>query len=58
MYYKLTKFYGTFTCKKAGNNEVMSINGEISNFYNLSPRLLFFGIHVPPRITIHAAKFH
>ena len=31
--------------------------GEISNFYNVSPRLFIFGTHIPPIITIHAAKF-
>ena len=32
--------------------------GEISNFYNFSPRLFIFVTHIPPIITIHAAKFH
>ena len=30
--------------------------GEISNFYNLSPRLFMFGTHIPHMISIHAAK--
>ena len=30
--------------------------GEISNFYNFSPRLFIFGTHIPPIISIHAAK--
>ena len=32
--------------------------GEITNFYNLSPRLLMFGTHIPPVTTMNAAKFH
>ena len=31
--------------------------GEIWNFYNFSARMLIFGTHIPPIITIHAAKF-
>ena len=31
--------------------------GEISNFYNFSPRLFIFVTHISPIITIHAAKF-
>ena len=31
---------------------------EISNFYNFLPRLFIFGTHIPPIITIHAAKCH
>ena len=32
--------------------------GEISNFYHFSPRMLIFGTHMPPAVTMHAAKFH
>ena len=32
--------------------------GEITNFYNFSLRLFILGTHIPPIITIHAAKFH
>ena len=32
--------------------------GEISNIYNFSPRFFICGTHIPPIITIHAAKFH
>ena len=32
--------------------------GEISNFYNYPPRMLIFGTHMPPAVTMHAAKFH
>ena len=32
--------------------------GEISNFYNFSPRMPLFVTHVPPIITIHVVKFH
>ena len=32
--------------------------GEISNLYKFSPRMLIFVTHIPPIITIHAAKFH
>ena len=32
--------------------------GEISNFYNLSPRLLIFGTHISSVITTHSSKFH
>ena len=31
--------------------------GEISNFYNLSARLLIFNTHIPPIITTHISKF-
>ena len=32
--------------------------GEISNFYNFPPRMLIFGTHMPPAVSMHAAKFH
>ena len=32
--------------------------GEFSNFYNFPPRMLMFGTHMPPAVTMHAAKFH
>ena len=32
--------------------------GEISNFYNFPPRMFMFGTHIPPAVTMHAAKFH
>ena len=32
--------------------------GEICNFYNFPPRMLIFGTHIPPVVTMHAAKFH
>ena len=32
--------------------------GEISNFYNFAPRMLIFGTHMPPSVTIQAAKLH
>ena len=31
---------------------------EVSNFYNLSPRLFIFGTHIPPILATHASKFH
>ena len=31
--------------------------GEISNFYNLSARLLIFSTHLPPIINTHTSKF-
>ena len=31
--------------------------GEISNFYNLSARLLIFDTHIPPITTTHISKF-
>ena len=32
--------------------------GEISNFYNFPPRMLIVDTHMPPAITMHAAKLH
>ena len=37
---------------------VFRLMGEISNFYNFSPRIFIFGSHIPPIITIHDANFH
>ena len=30
---------------------------EISNFYNIPPRMLIFSPHKPPAVTMHAANF-
>ena len=44
-------------------NPTLSINnlrgamGEISNFYNFTPRMFIFGTNIPPIITIREAKF-
>ena len=32
--------------------------GEISNFYNFPTRMLIFGTHMPPTVTMHDAKSH
>ena len=37
-------------------NNLSGATGEISIFYNLSPRLLIFDTHVPPIITTHNSK--
>ena len=34
-----------------------SLMGKISNFYNLSARLLIFNTHIAPIITTHTSKF-
>ena len=39
-------------------NTLSGAMGEISNFYNFSPRLFIFGTHIPPILTIHVAKFN
>ena len=31
---------------------------EISNFYNFPPRMLIFGTHMPPAVTMHASNYH
>ena len=33
------------------------VMGEISNFYNLSARLLIFNTNIPPIINTHTSKF-
>ena len=32
--------------------------GEISNFYNLPPRFLIIGTHIPPIRDTNSSKFH
>ena len=47
-------------CSCPCNNHVNSLRGatgEISNFYNLSARLLIVNIHIPPIINTHTSKF-
>ena len=45
-------------CKGNKYHPFKGAMGEISNFYNFSPRMLVFGTHITPIITIHAVKFH
>ena len=43
------------------SSEVLNLRGamgEISNFYNFPPIMLFFGTHMHPAITMHSPKFH
>ena len=46
------------TLLAASPDDLRGAMGEISNFYNFSPRLLIFDTHIPPITAIHAATFH
>ena len=39
------------------DTKLRGATGEISNFYNLSARLLIFNTHIPPIIIAHTSKF-
>ena len=44
--------------KRDRSDALRGAMGEISNFYNFLPRMLIFGTHMPPAVTMLAAKFH
>ena len=53
-----TAGWGWGRCCASGNRWIKGAMGEISNFYNFPPRMLVFGTHMPPAVTMHAAMFH
>ena len=44
-------------CVANSFNELKGAMGEISNFYNLSARLLIFNTHISPNINTRISKF-
>ena len=40
---------------RSENDVLRGATGEISNFYNLSDRLLIFNTHIPPVINTHTS---